>query len=327
MPDPRGWILGIDVGGTGSRALLQRVDGTDRRTFVGDRARATSAGTRALDVAAHLAHEARVACDDHPLLGVGIGATGLATLLSTPEDALRDLANALDAPVAAATDAYTAHLGALGGRGGAVLSLGTGAVAFATDHDRLARRLDGWGHLYGDRGSGARIGMAALESAALAHDGVDPRGGRLLEAMRAALGEVDAWPAGLYLADDRAGRLASLVPAVARLATAGDEEAQRILDEAARDAARTLVAALAAPTPPLAAVTGGLRGLGPGLEASIAAVVRAARPDVEIVPAAGDPVDGALLLAEHAALGRVARVPGCWHARAPRRHAARAAAR
>ena len=138
MPDPRGWILGIDVGGTGSRALLQRVDGTDRRTFVGDRARATSAGTRALDVAAHLAHEARVACDDHPLLGVGIGATGLATLLSTPEDALRDLANALDAPVAAATDAYTAHLGALGGRGGAVLSLGTGAVAL----DRKSTRLN-----------------------------------------------------------------------------------------------------------------------------------------------------------------------------------------
>lgn len=318
------WVVGVDVGGSGSRAAAVPLtaDGspasTGRIDTVGPRQSIGADGSAAMRVAAALVAELRARLDDAPVVAVGIGATGIAQLVADPQQVVDELTGALGVRVVAATDAATSHLGALGGAGGAVVALGTGAVVYATDWRSHTVLLDGWGHIIGDRGSGAGIGVAALRAAARAHDGVDESGDRLLRACRATLGEPSGWAAAVYLADDRAGVLASLVPAVARLASAGDAAAQAILDAAAGDAAATLLAGLAHPTPPRAAVTGGLRAVGPWFERAIADAVRSTRSDVELVPAAGDPLDGALVLAARHAVGAAPRVQGVWRSRTPR---------
>ena len=117
-------------------------------------------------MAAALIADVRAAWPDAAVAGVGIGATGLASLVAAPDAALRRLADAAGgAPVALAIDAVTAHLGALAGRGGAVVAVGTGAIAIGTDLGERWKRVGGWGHLWDDRGSGAWIGIEALKAA------------------------------------------------------------------------------------------------------------------------------------------------------------------
>ncbi|MFC9469290.1 hypothetical protein [Streptomyces coelicoflavus] len=52
--------------------------------------------------------------------------------------------------------------GALGGRAGVVPAIGTGSVAVGIGADGTYARVDGWGPLLGDDGSGARIGSALM---------------------------------------------------------------------------------------------------------------------------------------------------------------------
>ena len=80
-------------------------------------------------------------------------------------------------------------VGAVGSvRPGAVVAAGTGAVAFATDFDQVWRRVDGWGHILGDRGSSVWVGLQALEAALMTLDGVTAGGEALLAAATEQLG-------------------------------------------------------------------------------------------------------------------------------------------
>ena len=82
--------------------------------------------------------------------------------LSDPESVLRQVRSRLGARrTVVASDAVAGLVGALGRVGpGAVLAAGSGVVAFATDLEQVWRRVDGWGHVLADRGSGAWIGLA-----------------------------------------------------------------------------------------------------------------------------------------------------------------------
>jgi N-acetylglucosamine kinase-like BadF-type ATPase len=342
--------LGIDIGGSGSRvAIREHGPGGDavgpRRELVGERVGVTAAGSSVPETALALLRRARAAWPDEfaRIDAVGLGATGLATLVAEP----RALAEALRAelalggaaapgaapgtaahgttadgagspalpPVAVAIDAVTAHLGALGGASGAIVALGTGAIAFGSDGHEIWRRVDGWGHLLGDRGGGAWIGMQGLRAAMLAHDGVDASGGALLDAARARFGDPLAWPGQLYTRDDRAGVLAGFAPAVAALAAEGDTAAVAIMTEAGVEAARSGVAALVPGLEPRLAATGGLFSAGGALALGFAETVAALRPDAMLQPALGDPLDGALLLAGRAAEGDVStHAPFVWTA-------------
>jgi len=243
--------------------------------------------------------------------GVGIGATGLATLVAEPAPLARAVAAAVaqltgrDVAVAIAVDAVTAHLGALQGEAGVIVALGTGAIAFGTDGREVWRRVDGWGHLLGDRGAGAWIGLQGLIAAMRAFDGVDAAGAALLEAGRRRFGEPVAWPAQLYTRADRAGVLASFAADVLALAATGDETARAIAAEAGREAARSAVAALDGALPPVIATTGGVFRAGGALVDAFERTVAQLRPDARLRAAAGDPLEGALLLAERARTGAI----------------------
>ncbi len=232
------------------------------------------------------------------VVGIAAGATGLATLVAEPGDALTELSSLTPGvPLALATDAVTTHLGALGGRGGAVVAVGTGSIALATDLENVWHRVDGWGHLLGDRGAGAWIGMEALRAAMLALDGVDPGGAALLDAATRQLGEPSSWPGQLYTRTDRAGVLAGVVPAVAALAADGNPRATAIMTEAGQQVAASLAAAFVPGIPKLGAASGGVFGAGGTFADSFATAFAQLAPDVELTAPLGTALDGAVTLA------------------------------
>ncbi len=101
---------------------------------------------------------------------VGLGVSGLT---SEESDAGYLLAAAVQHGVRVvhlAHDSITAYLGALGDDRGAVVASGTGVVTLAVGRTEVAR-VDGWGYLIGDAGSGYWLGRAALDAVMRAHDG------------------------------------------------------------------------------------------------------------------------------------------------------------
>jgi N-acetylglucosamine kinase-like BadF-type ATPase len=302
---PPAWIVAIDVGGSGSRLIATRLTlNASPLTLTG---RPVAIGPHGSDVAevvrdlaaTFVTHATHQDGRTPAVVAAAVGATGIATLVPDPSvvhDALRASLGARRTAVAA--DAVTAHLGALGGRAGAVIAVGTGAIALGTDLAGIWRRIDGWGHLLGDLGSASWIGAHGLRAALAAHDRRATGGSRpLLAAATARFGPVPTWPAQLYTRADRAQVLGSFTPDVAAAAAAGDPAATQILTEAGRHLAESLAAALAPGLPPLAAATGGVLAAGPALTGALERRFAALRPDAELVPSTGTPLDGALRLA------------------------------
>ncbi len=58
---------------------------------------------------------------------------------------------------------------------GIALIIGTGSVAIGINTERVTVTLGGWGHLFGDKGSGFDLGCKALSAVAEATDGTGPR--------------------------------------------------------------------------------------------------------------------------------------------------------
>lgn len=301
-----GSLLGLDLGGSGSRIAVAPGAGGERRVLDGPRIEVGAGGSSAPQVIRELVSRAVATWPEETshLSGVGIGATGLASLVVDPQKLSAQLRGELGAPTALAIDAVTAHLGALGEGGGAVVALGTGAIAIS--HPGMAaaraeahawRRVDGWGHLLGDRGGGAWLGRCGLEAALRAHDGVEPDGQTLLDAGRDRFGEPESWPAQLYTRSDRAGVLAEFAADVVAVALSGDEIARDLVRAAGREAARSGLAALGTDRPGHVVLTGGLVGAGPLLRDSFAEEVARGRADVSIGEARGDPLEGSLSLA------------------------------
>lgn len=309
-----GYVLGVDSGGSGVRFALAAVGARTPVTPPVVSAEPVRTGPDGIDTA-HLAGQLVPAAREllsrvggGAPVAVCVGAAGTATL----GDGLRaHLPGVLAAEfgvrrLALAADAVTAYAGALGQRPGAVVAAGTGLIGLGTDL-RAWRRADGWGHLLGDCGGGAWIGRAGCEAALRAHDG--RRGGSpaLLARLEAVLGPVAGLPGLLYPRTDRAAVLASFAPEVAACASR-DPVAEGILREAARHIADTAAAVCppegpdgvppgrTAPTCEVA-LTGGLLKLGAPLLVPLHGELARRLPHARLVPPAGDPLDGALVIA------------------------------
>lgn len=313
------FVLGVDSGGSGLRVALTRAtpDGMpsgDRDMVVGEPVRTGPAGVDAAHLTDQLLPAARALLRNaeagERIAAVCVGAAGMATLGAHLRAELPGLLSAALGVerLALAADAVTAYAGALGERPGVVVAAGTGVIALGTDL-REWRRADGWGHLLGDCGGGAWIGRAGLDAALRAHDGREGGSPALLAAAEQTFGPIEGLPQQLYPRADRAALLASFAPAVARCATAGtgDPVAQRILWQAGEEIARTVAAAWAGPAGDMA-LTGGLCRIGEPLLAPLRAACAARLPHAVLVPAVGDPLHGALLIAARLTAGSL-RLP------------------
>jgi len=140
-----------------------------------------------------------------------------------------------------AHDSITSFLGALGDVSGAVVAAGTGVVALGVGRRSVAR-VDGWGNIMGDAGSGYWIGREALDAVMRAHDG---RGGptALTDVVRERWPDLESAYIELQAAADRVRLVASFAQPVSELA-ATDAIAADICRRAAGELATTATAAL-----------------------------------------------------------------------------------
>lgn len=201
--------------------------------------------------------------------------------------------------VVLAHDSTTSFLGALGDRRGAVVAAGTGVVTLAVGAETTAR-VDGWGWIMGDAGSGYWIGREALDAVMRAYDGRGPT-----TELTAAVS--DRWPdlsqayMSLQADPDRVRIVASFAAVVARAAVAGDAVAQDISVRAAHELAQSVRAAIAQvrtdeETFPVCAI-GGVFGSAPLLEA-FTADLHTGDASVRLVAPVGVGIDGVMALAD-----------------------------
>lgn len=252
-----------------------------------------------------------------PLPSAGVGLSGF----EAAEDDLRRVGELLSRELALkrlaiASDGLTSLLGALGDRDGAVVAAGTGTVCVARHGERLVK-VDGWGPLLGDAGSGFAIGRAGLDTA-LRH--ADGRGGSeaLLRAAERRYAPLPALPERIYALPVPTPAIAAFAVDVARAAGAGDGSALAILEQAARELALTACAALGRlfepGEPATMSYAGKVFSAGALVTEPFARSVTERRPGTEVVAPAGDALAGAALLAGLA--GELRPEPGIlWTAR------------
>ncbi|WP_194923356.1 BadF/BadG/BcrA/BcrD ATPase family protein [Catenulispora pinisilvae] len=177
MADP--CVVGLDVGGSHSRAVLATVDGRTLGTGRAGGGNPTVLGAGA--AIANIVAALKAALGPVPGERVGacvVGLAGVSTLMADPraprvlEQAWADVG--LTCPVQVLSDVTVSFAAGTPAPDGTLLVSGTGAVA-ARMHDRLpARFRDGYGWLLGDEGSGFWIGRQAARAAIAAADGREP---------------------------------------------------------------------------------------------------------------------------------------------------------
>lgn len=233
---------------------------------------------------------------------VGVGLSGFE---AAREEDLRHVDELLRARVGAArvtiaSDGVTSLLGALGERLGAVVAAGTGTVCVARGPRGWAK-VDGWGSLLGDAGSGFAIGRGGLDAVLREVDG---RGGSkaLLAAAEQRFGEAAGIAEAVYRSPVPTRTVASFARDVAQVAADGDAAARSILEDAGRELAVTACAALERafdPGDPVAvSYSGSVYEAGPPLVDAFTDELRRRRPDAKLLAPGGDALAGAALLAE-----------------------------
>jgi glucosamine kinase len=276
---PVRWWVGVDGGGTSTRALVADADG---RILGRGEAGASALGQGAEQAWRHIGEAiARAAVQGLELrdcaLGLGLSGTGVPAQLQAFVAADPGVAR-----FTLVTDGLAALLGAHGGRPGALLISGTGSVAEALLPDGSRRMVGGWGWQIGDEGSGAWLGQQAMKLAQAAYDNRAPAG-PLVQAVWRQAGRTREQLLG-FCAQAGQGGYASLAPHVFEH-EADDPAAAALLAEAAR--ALEALAVAVHPTLPLALAGSIAQRLAPRFSPALQS--RRVEPQ-------GEPVTGALWL-------------------------------
>jgi glucosamine kinase len=304
-------VVGIDGGGSKTRAIVSDLEGNWLADVVGD-ASAVRPGEaqRSAEVIAATVREA--------LSGAGMAETrpkaiciGVAGVGREPErEALREALKAMDlADELEIRPDFTVALDDAFGEGpGVLLISGTGSVALGRGPTGTMARVGGWGPVCGDEGGGAWIGRRALSVVTASADGREPDTALIGAVLTAAeIEEVQ----GLveWAASASPTKLATLAPVVMRVADGGDQRANSLVSLAVeelalhvRALARQLFGEERASVP--VALTGGMLSRGTTLRKRLEHRLKSAVPGAqirveEVVPARGA-VRDALRMVERA---------------------------
>lgn len=306
-------FIGVDAGGTTTRALLAALDGTVLATGRGDGANAASSGT---DVTAVIAGTIEQVLRDHDPASVAGGVIAIAGGGASSDEVAAELGArwrrlGLSGTPAIVIDVLAAFAAGTARPDGVVLAAGTGAVAAAIEGRRIVRRADGRGWLVGDAGSAVWLGIEGTRAALDALDGRGPETD-LARSIPTALG-VDGEDAATIA--DRIVRgvyggtpasLGRLAPTVVEAAERGDGVATSIVSAAVEALTRTLEAVVGPTEPGIVVLAGSLLGRPEPLGQRLHEIVAARWPGARVRYAASGEA-GAVLLAvakaEPAAVG------------------------
>lgn len=313
-------FLGFDGGGTRTRCVAVQVEKSAVRVLGRGEAGSSnhySAGLEAVvqNVRLSAAEALRQSgLQLRQIAGWGLGLAGACTLLEKKmlREHLAPLADGV--PLVVDEDVAAAHAGAFAAfyqhtqgdngsdlfaiRSGVICIAGTGANSFGIGDDGQRARTDGLGPLLGDRGSGYRIGEAALRALCSAADGSGPPTllhHRVLDFLQIA--SIDELVPLVYHASYGKDQIAALFPVVWSCAQNGDEVATTLLDQAGRELADTCNSVLRACKTSRIAFSGGLISHDTPVRAALEAALRQKHPSLEIIESAYDADIGAALLA------------------------------
>jgi glucosamine kinase len=274
-------VVGVDAGGTHTRAAVVTLDGAVAGQGSGPGANPNSGGDTAQALTTALTAALGQVAPDRVRGGVfgiaGAGAAARPRVVAAAETAWR--AAGLNGTPHVVTDIAVAYAAGTTEPAGVVVFAGTGAGAAVIHDGEIERRADAYGWLIGDEGSAVWIGRAAAVAAMRAYDGRGPATALAASVPRTLLGDaaaplVAALPAGVLpgtgehrLAADPAlpqaiirevysgppAAIGALAPLVSAAAEDGDAVARGIVAEAAEcllrdvDAVRPALAGHAAP--------------------------------------------------------------------------------
>ena len=199
------FVLGLDVGGTSSRALL--LDASGRRVGYGRAAGGNPAAHGTEAAAANIGRALEPALrgiDPAQVAGAVIGMAGAGALERAVFDLMWASAGLRPAP------RVTGDLGIAFAAGtaepcGTVLIAGTGAIAARIEDGEPTVIADGLGWLLGDEGSGFWLGREAARVAARALSRGEA-GGRLVRLVAGALLDGEVLPDGVHVVRGRRPR-------------------------------------------------------------------------------------------------------------------------
>ena len=173
---------------------------------------------------------------------LAVGTSGLTPAAANPDALLAATRGIGVQRVALAHDSITGYLAANGTEPGVMLAVGTGVVVLALS-DTAVAKVDGWGSLLGDAGSGYWIGRAGLDAALRAFDGRAPH--TSLEATAVdRFGPLDEVYMVVQASPNRVSLIASFCRDVVDAAASGDDPARRIITAAAAELAHSAASAL-----------------------------------------------------------------------------------
>jgi N-acetylglucosamine kinase-like BadF-type ATPase len=199
-------------------------------------------------------------------------------------------------------DVVAAHRGAFAfpsceERVGVLCIAGTGANSFGIGADGKRARADGSGPLLGDRGSGYRIGEAALRATCAAYDGSVPTTTLLVRVLdHFGVTSVDALIPIVYAPDFTKDKIAELVHIVLQCALENDEVARKILSHAGQELAATCGAVMGKLGTQRVAPYGGLLQNETPVRAAFLQQLQAHFPQLELCEPRYDATVGAALL-------------------------------
>ena len=229
------FLIGVDGGGSGTRARLARADGTqlgEGQAGPSGLLHGIKNAWSAVEEAIARAFEAAgLAQPGRERIAVGLG---LAGVHNRQWAANFVAANPGYAAVALETDAFTTVLGAHEGQPGAIIALGTGSVGEILQADGTRREVGGWGFPAGDEAGGAWIGMRAINHIQHVVDGraeASPFAEAVIEACGGNRDRIQAW-----LANASQTSYAQLARLVLQYADS-NRTASAILEEAGRQVA------------------------------------------------------------------------------------------
>ena len=278
-------FIGIDGGGTGSRAVVADQNGvvlgrgtSGAANIVTDPEQSTRHILEAVEAAFKAAQL------DLSLYAQSTAILGLAGAnIASARDAI--LANMPFAHSDIVSDGLIALQGALGDQDGTVVILGTGSAYITRTGENISWR-GGWGFQLSDLGSGARLGRSLLQEVLLSYDRIAPSS-PLTEHVMTQFGNE---PAQLveFSKTARPSAYAAFAPDIFNYADQGDKVALSVIQQAAGDIAQTLRVLIAEGTDKISM----LGGLAPLYQKYLPAQQQAL-----IVPPQAEALEGALQLA------------------------------
>jgi glucosamine kinase len=280
------YLLAIDGGGTGTRALLANADGVvlgRGSAGASTLARGSEQAWAAIELAlANACADAGIALPNPNDIAVGCGMAGAVNPVWVAQFVEANLGYGA---LIVETDGHTSVLGAHSGAAGGMIALGTGSVAEVLYADGSRKEVGGWGFPVGDEASGAWLGWKAIGHALRTLDGRAQTDAFSAEVL-AYCGGTGAATLN-WLAGATPTRFAELAPLVVRHAMQSEGVARELMRDAGREVLLMADALNAERTLPIA--------LCGGLAQAIAQFL----PDAErsrFVQPLGESVDGALIL-------------------------------